>query len=149
MPVAYPKNTQKLLMNLDNIIDLMKDNRGLESNLGMEFFSTPEADECCGRMPVDERTSQPFGYLSGGATLALAETLAGAGSLALCPGEICFGMNVSANHLRSVEKGDTVTARARIIHQGHRIHVWIVEVRSSDNTLISTVTVTNYIRSKK
>ncbi len=96
-------------------------------------------------MPVDERNTQPFGFLSGGAILALAETLAGVGSCALCPGQICVGMNVQANHVHSALQGDTVTATAHIIHRGATTHVWGVEVRNGKDELVSNISVTNYI----
>lgn len=49
----------------------------MSRTLGMEFISTPEPDTAMARMKVDDRNKQPFGFLSGGATLALAENLAG------------------------------------------------------------------------
>lgn len=64
------------------------------------------------RMKVDERNRQPFGFLSGGASLALAENLAGVASSALCPGSACVGIEVSGSHVKAVAEGDTVTARA-------------------------------------
>lgn len=115
----------------------------MSTTLGMKFMSTPDPDTCMGTMAVDRRTRQPFGVLCGGATLALAETLAGIGSLALCPGERFAGVNVSGNHVKAALDGDTVTATARIVHRGHLLHVWSVEVRNSAGELISTVSVTN------
>lgn len=117
----------------------------LADAIGMELVNTPEPDICVARMAVDERNRQPFGYLSGGATLAMAETLAGAGSCTLCPGRKCVGMNVSAQHIHAAAEGDTVTATARIIHQGDKTHVWQVEVRDSKNALISSISVTNFV----
>lgn len=113
--------------------------------LGMEFFSTPDEDTCIGRMKVDERTRQPFGFLSGGASLALAENVAGVGSTALCEGCACVGVNVSGNHVKAVKEGDTVTAYGKLVSKGHTLHVWHVELKNSEGELISTVQVTNYI----
>lgn len=59
--------------------------KGLSNTLGMEFFSTPEPDTVMAKMKVDEKNQQPFGFLSGGASLALAENLAGVGSMASVP----------------------------------------------------------------
>ena len=132
-------------MDIEAVKNIIDTSVGLERNLGMEFISTPEEDVCVGRMPVDDRNVQPFGYLSGGATLALAETLAGVGSVSLCPGVLCFGMNVHGNHVHGARRGDVVTARARIVHQGIQTHVWQVEIRNQDDLLISTVSVTNFI----
>jgi len=100
-------------------------------------------------MPVDERTRQPFGVLHGGATLALAETVAGLGSLILCkPDEIAVGMQISGNHLSSAHEGDTVRAVATIIHKGRSSHVWNVEIYTSTDKLISSVRVLNSVLKK-
>ena len=123
---------------------MLKDD-GLSNTLGMEFISTPEPDTCMARMNVDERNRQPFGFLSGGASLALAENLAGVGSLALCPGKICVGINVSGNHVRAVLEGDTVTAYGKLQFKGNTLHEWQIDIKNSEGNLISTVHVTNYI----
>lgn len=138
-----------LIMNIEHVRNIIEGKQGFENHIGMEFFSTPEPDTCVGRLHVDERTVQPFGFLSGGATLALAETLAGVGSVSLCPDSICMGMNVSGNHLHAARFGETVTATARIIHRGGQTHVWHVDVRNEDDILISTVSVTNFILKKR
>lgn len=132
-------------MNIDVVKQKITPGKGFEQRIGMEFFSTPEPDTCGGRLTVDDRVMQPFGYLSGGATLALAETLAGMGSCALCPGMACVGMSISANHMRTATKGDVVTAIARILHQGTKTHVWTVEVTNQDGQLVSMATVTNMV----
>jgi len=139
-----------LLMDIESIKEVISNSKGLENNIGMEFFSTPNPDSCSARMYVDERNVQPFGYLSGGATLALAETLAGVGSVSLCPSCICMGMNIHANHVHAALKGETVIATAHIIHKGKQTHVWQVEVRNEKtDILISSVSVTNFIINKK
>ena len=97
------------------------------------------------RMKVDERNRQPFGFLSGGASLALAENVAGVGSTSLCPGCACVGIEVSGSHVKAVSEGDSVTAYARLQHCGNTLHVWQVDIRNSADELISTVRVTNYI----
>ena len=70
-------------MNVERIKELINEKPNLSTALGMEFISTPEDDTCMARMKVDERNRQPFGFLSGGASLALAENLAGVASSAL------------------------------------------------------------------
>ena len=92
-------------MNIEKMKQMVEREDGLSRTLGMEYISTPEPDTCMARMKVNERNRQPFGFLSGGATLALAENLAGVGSSALCPGKICVGINVSGNHVRAVVEG--------------------------------------------
>ncbi len=75
-------------MNIDELVKRISKTDGLSKTLGMHFISTPEPDTLQATMKVDERNRQPFGFLSGGASLALAENVAGIGSLALCPGQI-------------------------------------------------------------
>ena len=97
------------------------------------------------RMKVDERNRQPFGFLSVGASLALAENVAGVGSSSLCPGCACVGIEVSGSHVRAVCEGDTVTAYAHLLNKGRTLHVWQVEIKNTAGELISSVRVTNYI----
>ena len=101
-------------MDIERIKEIRLKQDGLSNTLGMEFLSTPDPDTCQARMKVDSRNRQVFGFLSGGATLALAENLAGVGSMTLCPNNICVGINVSGSHVKAVREGDTVTATARI-----------------------------------
>ena len=132
-------------MNVEKIQELINAKPNLSTALGMEFLSTPEGDTCMARMQVDERNRQPFGFLSGGASLALAENVAGVGSSALCPGCACVGIEVSGSHVKAVAEGDTVTAYARLLHSGKTLHVWNVDIKNSVGELISNVRVTNYI----
>ena len=123
-------------MTVDEIKKIIESMPNLSTALGMEFISTPDDDMCMARMRVDERNRQPFGFLSGGASLALAENLAGVGSSALCPGKICVGINVSGSHVKAVVEGETVTATARIVQKGRKLHVWTVDIRDSQDELI-------------
>lgn len=132
-------------MDIEHLKDTLTRFDGLSNLLGMEFISTPEDDTCMARMQVDERNKQPFGFLAGGASLALAENLAGIGSMALCPDKICVGINVSGSHVRSAFEGDTVTAYARLQYKGRTLHEWHIDIRNSSDDLISTVQVTNYV----
>lgn len=136
-------------MDVENIKRIIERQPNLSTHLGMNFISTPDDDMCMATMKVDERNRQPFGFLSGGASLALAENLAGVGSSSLCPGKICVGISVSGSHVKAVGEGDTVTAIAHLVQKGKTIHVWNVEVNNSAGELISIVTVTNYIISSK
>ena len=132
-------------MDVERIRQIIDSKPNLSTALGMEFISTPEDDLCMARMRVDERNRQPFGFLSGGASLALAENVAGVGSSALCPGCACVGIEVSGSHVKAVAEGDTVTARARLLHKGSTLHVWNVDISDTTGDLISNVRVTNYI----
>ena len=117
----------------------MRAKHALMGNLGIQYtYASEERVEAT--MPVDERTRQPFGILHGGATLALAETVAGLGSMILAkPDEVVVGMQVSGNHMSSAHEGDTVRAVATIIHKGRSSHVWNVDVFTSTDKLVSSV----------
>ncbi len=136
-------------MNIDNVKKKLQARHNLADSLGMHFMSTPDEDSCMATMEVNENNCQPYGYLSGGATLALAETLAGVGSAALCPDEVAVGINVSGHHIKAVKMGETVTAKAKAVQNGRRLHVWNVDVTDSGGDLVSSVVVTNYILQKR
>ena len=88
------------------------------------------ADYITGTMPVDKRTQQPFGILHGGASVVLAESLGSFGAnLAADKGFVCVGLDINANHIRSVRSG-LVTGVAKAVHIGRRTHVW--EIRIAD-----------------
>ena len=117
----------------------------LMGNLGIQYTYI-SYDRVEATMPVDERTRQPFGILHGGATLALAETVAGLGSMLLAkPDEMVVGMQVSGNHMSSAHEGDTVRAVGTIIHKGRSSHVWDVNIYTSTDKLVSSVRVVNSI----
>ena len=136
-------------MNVEKIKEIIDAKPNLSTALGMEFISTPEVDTCMARMKVDERNRQPFGFLSGGASLALAENVAGVASSAMCPGCSCVGIEVSGSHVKAVVEGDTVTAYAHLLHEGTTLHVWNVDIKDTSGELISNVRVTNYIIRQK
>jgi uncharacterized protein (TIGR00369 family) len=136
-------------MNVERIVEIINAKPNLSTALGMEFISTPEVDTCMARMKVDERNRQPFGFLSGGASLALAENVAGVASSAMCPGCACVGIEVSGSHVKAVVEGDTVTAYAHLLHEGTTLHVWNVDIKDTSGELISNVRVTNYIIRQK
>jgi Cof subfamily protein (haloacid dehalogenase superfamily) len=121
----------------------------LIANLGIQYtYASPMRIEAT--MPVDVRTRQPFGILHGGATLALAETVAGLGSLLLCqPTEMVVGMQISGNHVSSAYEGDTVRAIATIIHKGHSSHVWNVDIFTATDKLVSSIRVINSVLQKR
>ena len=117
--------------------------------LGIQYtFASPERVEAT--LPVDHRTRQPFGILAGGASLALAETLAGLGSMIACqPDEYVVGMQVSGNHVSSAMDGDTVRAVATPVHLGRSSHAWNVDIFTSTGKLVSSVRVLNSVLKKR
>jgi len=101
------------------------------------------------KMPVNSTTYQPDGILHGGATLALAETVAGFGSALLVDlaKYSVRGAQVSANHIRSAKKG-FVIATGKIIYKGANTHVWNIDITDEHDKLISTCRITNIIVKK-
>jgi 1,4-dihydroxy-2-naphthoyl-CoA hydrolase len=108
----------------------------LPDHLGIEFTEFGP-DYLRGTMPVEARTHQPMGYLHGGASVVLAETL---GSVAAnyvvdTAKHRCLGQEINANHLRPVTEGK-VTGTARAIHLGSRSQVWSIEIRDPKERLV-------------
>ena len=103
---------------------------GLQQHLGIELTDAGP-DWLKGRMPVDARTRQPFGRLHGGASVALAETLASVASVFVVDRsqKTIVGLEINANHLRGASDG-FVTGTARPLHIGRTTMVW--EVRIED-----------------
>ncbi|MBN1790739.1 MAG: PaaI family thioesterase [Bacteroidales bacterium] len=117
------------------------------SFLGIEFLEYGN-DFVEARMPVDNKL-QPMGLLHGGASLALAETIASGGSFLLVDPEKydVLGLQVSGNHISSVSEG-MLYARADIIHRGKKTHIWDVKIKSENGKLISVTRVTMMIVKK-
>ena len=102
--------------------------RGLADRLGIEIIEmTPE--RVVATMPVDDRTRQPFGILHGGASVALAETVASLGAVMNVDLEkaSAVGLEVNANHLRAKREG-TVRATATPFHVGRSTQVWDIRI---------------------
>jgi 1,4-dihydroxy-2-naphthoyl-CoA hydrolase len=110
----------------------------LSEHLGIEFLEVGP-DFLRGRMPVDQRTHQPFGALHGGASVALAETLMSyAANLCLERGrKYGVGLEINANHIRSVREG-WVTGTARPVHLGATTHVWQCDICDAHGNTVCT-----------
>lgn len=109
--------------------------QGLAQTLQMQVVeATPE--RVVMTMPVTTQHLQPWGYLHGGASMALAETAATVGAFLNCPpGRIAFGQEVNANHIRPVREG-LLTATATPLHIGRTSHVWEIAIRNDQQKLI-------------
>ena len=95
--------------------------------LGIEFLEVGD-DFIKGRVPVDERTRQPFGILHGGVSVVLAETLGScAAGFCVPEGVSAVGLDINANHLKAVTSG-WVTGVARPIHLGRTTQVWQIDM---------------------
>lgn len=131
---------------INNKIDAKSYEDSMIGHLGIVFYESEKEDEVKATMPVNSHTCQPFGYLNGGASLALAECVAGHGSNLLCePGTYAVGAQVSANHISSVPVGQTVTAIGKIIHKGKSSHVWNVDIVSEYGKLVSSARIINFV----
>ena len=110
--------------------------RGLPGVLGIEIIELTD-DRVIATMPVDDRTRQPFGILHGGASIALAETVASLGATGRIDRErfIAVGQEINGNHVRQKAEG-IVTATAVPAHVGRSSQVWTVEIRDEAGRLV-------------
>jgi 1,4-dihydroxy-2-naphthoyl-CoA hydrolase len=117
----------------------------LPLHLGIEFTEIGP-DFLRGRMPVDERTRQPFGILHGGASVALAETLGStAAGLVVDPGKYrVVGQEINANHVRAVTDG-FVIGTTRPLHVGKRSHVWEIRIADEQDRLVCISRITMFV----
>jgi 1,4-dihydroxy-2-naphthoyl-CoA hydrolase len=108
----------------------------LAPHLGIEFTEWGD-DYLRGTMPVEARTRQPMGFLHGGASLVLAETLGSvAANFVVDRARFrCLGQEINANHLRPVPDG-IVIGTARPYHIGARSQVWSIEIRDPAERLV-------------
>jgi len=108
----------------------------LAPHLGIEFTELGD-DFLRGTMPVEPRTRQPMGFLHGGASLVLAETLGSVGANLVLDRtkSRCMGQEINANHLRPVADG-LVIGTARPFHVGARSQVWSIEIRDPRERLV-------------
>ncbi|MBS0390046.1 MAG: hotdog fold thioesterase [Proteobacteria bacterium] len=97
------------------------------SHLGIEFLEVGD-DFLRARVPVDERTRQPYGILHGGVSVVLAETLGSMAAANACPpGHRVVGLDINANHIRATSSG-WVTGTARPVHIGRSTQVWQIDM---------------------
>lgn len=108
--------------------------------LGMEYVEIGD-DFIEARMPVDERTRQPFGILHGGAHVALAESIGSLGAN-LCldnTKEYAVGLDINSNHLKSVSSG-FVHGIAKPIHIGKTTQVWEIKIYDENKKNLLNIT---------
>jgi 1,4-dihydroxy-2-naphthoyl-CoA hydrolase len=117
----------------------------LPRHLGIEFTEIGP-DFLRARMPVDERTRQPYGILHGGASVALAETLGStAAGLVVDPGKYrVVGQEINANHVRAVSEG-FVIGTTRPLHVGKRSHVWEIRIEDEQDRLVCISRLTMFV----
>lgn len=138
----FPKSLDK-----EQIANIFKNT--LMEHLGIQIDHIGD-DFITATMPVGPKTHQPLGYLHGGATLALAESLGSMASHLLIDrqNQNVFGLEINANHVRSKKDG-VVKAIARPIHLGSQTHIWDIRIEDEAHKLISIVRLTNIITARK
>ena len=121
----------------------------LMETLEIEYTDVGE-DFLTASMPVSPKVYQPDGVLHGGATAALAESVGSAAVFVLNKNSkaIVRGIEISANHLKSVQSG-YVHATARPIHLGKTIQLWEIKVEDDAQQLIAMCKLTTYTRYKE
>ncbi|WP_243834665.1 hotdog fold thioesterase [Psychromonas algarum] len=130
MMSIWKKNTELSRLNAiskGTIIELL----GIEyTKVGDDFLQAT--------MPVDSRTHQPHGLLHGGASVVLAETLGSvAANLVVEDDKVCVGLEVNANHVRSIKKG-IVVGTATAVHIGYSTQIWQIEICNERGQLVCT-----------
>ncbi len=108
----------------------------MEGSLGIQITAVGP-DFICGEMPVDKRTTQPFGLLHGGASISLAESLGSYASYVLTADEDdarVAGIEVSGSHVKAVRSG-FVTGVCRPVNLGRTVHVWRIMIRDQQGNL--------------
>lgn len=126
--IWYKKN-----FDLDGLNDLMTNTMG--GYLDLKFTEIGE-NYLRMSMPVSEKTRQPYGYIHGGANCVLIETIGSLASALMIDTDKyrCVGIEINANHLRSVTKG-SVIATVRPLHIGRTTHVWDVKIETEEKKL--------------
>ncbi len=110
----------------------LQEKEGLVKDLGIEYVEL-ESEKVVMTMPVDERHCQPLGYLHGGASVVLAETVATTGAWLNCPpGKVAFGSEINASHLRPKRSG-TLTGVGTPVQVGGTNQVWEVRIHDEDD----------------
>ena len=120
----------------------------LMETLNIEFIDAGEGF-LVAKMPVNAAVHQPMGLLHGGASVALAESVGSAASHFFINDkqQEVRGIEISANHLRSIREG-VVIGTARIIHKGRTLHLWEIKVTDEEGNLISLCKLTNMVLAK-
>lgn len=104
--------------------------------IGIEFIEVGE-NYLKAKMPVDQRTHQPYGLLHGGASCVLAETIGSVASFLVVDNSrfLCVGLEINANHVRGVKEG-FVTGTATPLHIGATTHLWDIKIHDEREKLV-------------
>lgn len=132
-----------------NLEDIKKMNMNMSLHLAMEWTEiTPTS--LSAKMPIDHRTTQPMGWLHGGASCVLAETIGSVASNLVLDSSKHFavGLSITANHLRSAQSG-FFTGTAKAVHLGRTTHVWDIEICDDNGKSLCVSRLTTSILDKK
>ncbi|MFN8356956.1 MAG: hotdog fold thioesterase [Spirosomataceae bacterium] len=125
-------------------------NNTISGLIGIEFLELG-SDFLVARMPVDQRTHQPFGLLHGGASVVLAETMGSIASFLTLEDptrQQAVGLEINANHLKGVSSG-WVYGRCSPVHVGRRTQVWEIRITSEAGDLVCISRITVMVIEKK
>lgn len=132
------------------ITDLNSLNKNtMGENLGLEFLEITD-DSVVAKMPVDNRTVQPYRILHGGASAALAETLGSVASMMCLDAEkyVPVGIELNISHLRPETKG-FVIGTCKPIRVGKTVHVWQIEIKNEQGKLVAASKLTTMVVERK
>ena len=121
----------------------------MAAHIGIEWVEVGE-NFIKAKMPVDQRTNQPYGLLHGGASCVLAETLGSVASAMVIDHSkfYCVGLEINANHVRGVREG-YVTGVAAPLHLGNTTHVWDIKIYDEREKLVCVSRLTVAILARK
>lgn len=117
--------------------------------LGIQFYEIGD-DYLKASMPVNDKTKQPVGILHGGANVVLAETIASTAANAVIDinTSYCVGLEINANHMRSVKDG-LVTGVTRPIHLGRTTQIWQIDIFDEEGKQTCTSRMTAAVIQRK
>ncbi len=110
--------------------------RGMPKHIGIEFTDIGPG-HITARMPVDDRTHQPYGRLHGGASVALAETVGSVAAIMTVDRSkfATVGMEINANHVRPAFDG-YVHGTATPINIGRSTQIWSIRIEDDAGKLV-------------
>jgi 1,4-dihydroxy-2-naphthoyl-CoA hydrolase len=126
------------MINPNITLDILNESskNSMVEHLGI-IYTDIGKDSITAKMPVDRRTHQPLGLLHGGASVALAETLGSVAATFSVDHEKynCVGIEINANHIRSVTKG-WVIGTAKPLHLGKSTQIWQIIINNESGELV-------------
>ena len=134
-------------INLDHLNNITC--KYMTGHIGIAFTELGK-DFLCAEMPVDNRTKQAMGFLHGGASVVLAETIGSVGGLLCLPEDkYCMGLSINASHIGSIREG-YVIGKGTPLHVGKSTQVWEITIKEKNtNRLICVSRLTLAVLNKK